>query len=710
MARINQFTRTVLLDRSNPGNIEAAAAVGGGNEARAYEQKAQQSFRNAKIVGGFLDETMQQKQAEARVKAQTDANELQRARIKKQQEMQMERQGNPTGFAEEFNAWQQQQLADYEAKLGEDGSKTVDVEYLRQVVDRDRTQVFESNTNWESGQRVKNTVTSMEQNIDSMNVNFMMSNPSWGDFVRHQGQMRDYVNEVGGKVLSPQDQERLYGFAVDNAANSFFDEKLQSQPRVVKRVLDYGRGGKDAMIDFVMNDIEGGGKYVKDGDGYAKYGINSVANPSVDVKGLTPEAATEIYKTKYWDKKLDNFSPAFQAVAFDALVNHGNDKDTWQMIQQANGNPLALVSLRQKEYARLVAENPEKYAKNEAGWARRLETLTEFSDTLEGGGAEFLQNVSLVDPKIIANIKGRIPQAIKDQDISIEHQAKKVREADIVTKISNEDKLLTETVYNEGLSLNDRISEIRRNDLAGNITDNFATESIAYLNSKVEGKATVSADKKYEAFNRLSDELKQVRLNLGGTSEKGEEVTIDEKTLTEYQKFQGSVVKSLAAGEITEAEARIFTKDFSGAVMQAIEANQSPGGIGRIMPGVQDPYGYAFDYIDSALENAGQSKNLLLKKELVMKFHSFAANYESSGNSATDEKTLNIMLKQSMESVNQKNFAGIIPPDKSPNMYVQKVPQVKAEHVFKSVVDMEAANLPDGTPVMVGDQKGYARK
>lgn len=709
MARVPQFTRTVLMDRSNPGNIESAFAVGGGNEARALLQSSRQNEQNARAAGELSAQLAETKAAEARVNSQRKFNEFQRERITAQSETQLERQANPTGYAEQFDTWHNQKLSEFEASLNENGGEdSFDLDYYRQLMDRDRTSVLNENINWETGQRVKNTFTGTEQNIEGMNVNFMMSNPGWKDFVNYQGKMREYVNEVGGNILSPQDQVQLYKYGVDNAANAFFDQKLQDNPRAVQRVLEYGKGGQDAIIDFVMHDIEGGGRYVKDGGGYAKYGINSAANPDINVKDLTPEKAVEAYKTRYWDKRLDEYSPAFQAVAFDALVNHGNDKDTWKMIDAANQNPTALIGLRQKEYARLIAENPAKYKQNEAGWNRRLQTLNEFSNDMQGGGAEFIQKAALVDPKIIENVRKRIPQAIKDQDTAIEFQAKKAREADIGTKISNEDRLLNEVVYNEKLPLGDRIAEIRKYDLAGGVRDNFATEAVAYLNAKVEKRNNASPEKKLASFDNLTSKLSQIRIDLGGTAEKSGEVEINEKTLSAYQDFQLDVVKALNAGEITQAEARTFTSDFSQSILAAIDAEETEGG--SMMPGVQDPYGYAFDYIDQTLKNTGQSKNLALKKELIMRFHEFSKGYESSLNTATDEQNLNTMLKQAMQSVNQKNFAGIIPPDKNPDGYVLPVPDVKAEHVFATVEEMEAAGLADGTPVVVAGQKGFARK
>lgn len=145
-------------------------------------------------------------------------------------------------------------------------------------------------------------------------------------------------------------------------------------PDAVEPVILYRSNSKEELIKFVMNDIEGGDKYVKDGSGYAKYGINSKYNPDINVKTLTEKKAVEVYKARYWHKKLDTFKPAFQAVAFDALVNHGNSKDTWQMIDASNQNPAKLIKLRQAYYSKLPT-----YSQHKAGWMNRLTTLKQYA-------------------------------------------------------------------------------------------------------------------------------------------------------------------------------------------------------------------------------------------------------------------------------------------------------------------------------------------
>jgi len=130
---------------------------------------------------------------------------------------------------------------------------------------------------------------------------------------------------------------------------------------------------KDALIDYVMHEIEGGSKYVKDGCGYAKYGINSCYNKDVNVKKLTAHKAAKIYVERYWDERLDSYQPAFQLVAFDALVNHGKDSKTWEMIEAAKGSPAKLIKLRKAYYKTLP-----NYKEHKAGWNSRMQKLTSY--------------------------------------------------------------------------------------------------------------------------------------------------------------------------------------------------------------------------------------------------------------------------------------------------------------------------------------------
>jgi hypothetical protein len=151
------------------------------------------------------------------------------------------------------------------------------------------------------------------------------------------------------------------------------------------------------IINFVMNDLEGGDKIVQDGGGIAKFGVNSVANPEVDVANLSPEQAADIYKQKYWNGiNADSLPADMRAVAFDAAVNQGVGKAN-EMIKASNGDVRKLIELRAAEYNRLATENPEKYGQYLQGWKNRLTKLGSQVDVLRGGGPSEVELFNKID-------------------------------------------------------------------------------------------------------------------------------------------------------------------------------------------------------------------------------------------------------------------------------------------------------------------------
>lgn len=153
----------------------------------------------------------------------------------------------------------------------------------------------------------------------------------------------------------------------------------QEQPRIIQpstmgQPLPPRSDNFDNSVNFVM-DIEGG--YVADdaGKGETNMGVNKTANPDVNIKGLTREKAKEVYKKRYWSAiGADKMPPEMALVAFDAAVNHGVGKAK-SLIHEANGDPMKLLQLREKEYARLVKADPQKYAQYAQGWIDRLRKL-----------------------------------------------------------------------------------------------------------------------------------------------------------------------------------------------------------------------------------------------------------------------------------------------------------------------------------------------
>jgi hypothetical protein len=127
-------------------------------------------------------------------------------------------------------------------------------------------------------------------------------------------------------------------------------------------------GGFGAVIAPLLR--REGGFVAQDGrsGAPANFGINQRANPDIDVRTLTPERATQIYKERYWDKiNGDSLPPEAQAAVFDAAVNQGPQK-ALQMWQQSGGDISRFNQLRLEHYRSL----PD-YAQNGRSWERRVE-------------------------------------------------------------------------------------------------------------------------------------------------------------------------------------------------------------------------------------------------------------------------------------------------------------------------------------------------
>lgn len=412
MARVEEYTQQVFLDRANPSNIDAAGGVFM-NKARDAQLKSAMYQERGAAAQKWGNEIQSQRNIQGELKARERFNEFQRSKIEWQQQQQNERMTSPDGFAKQFDDWHRVNASEIEdSVLSEENDQPFDREMFRRLMDSDRTSTFEENSNWENGMRVKNITTGTEQNLDAMNVNFALKKPGLKDLGKHIQEQRQYVTTTGAKVLDPTQTERLFAYGSDKAAMAVFDNMKETDPKKLRNVMLYGQGTKDQLIDFVF-DVEGQDKIAVEPDGaVAKYGINSKHNNMTNdqVKNLTSDQARQILATKYWDPRLDKMDPAMRAVAFDALVNHGNDKNTWKMIQDAKGDPYVLIETRRKYYEQL-AQQPgnEKY---KAGWDRRMQELSGYVSAQEDGGRDFMQYARLINPDIITRTQLEIPAAI----------------------------------------------------------------------------------------------------------------------------------------------------------------------------------------------------------------------------------------------------------------------------------------------------------
>ena len=148
--------------------------------------------------------------------------------------------------------------------------------------------------------------------------------------------------------------------------------------------------------EIIKKVLEHEGGYVndpKDLGGETKYGITKRFYPDVDIKNLTIEQATEIYKKDYWDKnKVESLPQNLWHIYFDMCVNMGK-RTAVKVLQRAAVNkgrdievdgglgPMTIGALkgveldrvrafRVKYYVDLITARPEQ-EKFFLGWFRR---------------------------------------------------------------------------------------------------------------------------------------------------------------------------------------------------------------------------------------------------------------------------------------------------------------------------------------------------
>ncbi len=145
----------------------------------------------------------------------------------------------------------------------------------------------------------------------------------------------------------------------------------------------------ERAIEFVLSHEGGYSNDPRDPGGETNFGISKRAFPDVDIKGLTREAAIELYRVNYWEKcRCGDFPPQMGVLLFDTAVNQGPGQAI-RILQRAIGvtvdsiigeQTLAAVKTvpLQSIVTDFVARRALAYAQNEnvkvygLGWFRRL--------------------------------------------------------------------------------------------------------------------------------------------------------------------------------------------------------------------------------------------------------------------------------------------------------------------------------------------------
>lgn len=123
----------------------------------------------------------------------------------------------------------------------------------------------------------------------------------------------------------------------------------------------------EVAVNEVLGEEGGYVNLAADPGGETNWGISKRAFPELDIKTLTREQASAVYRAHYWDPLVAyRLPPQFMRVAFECAVNQGLSKCK-VLIEASKGQLDWFMADRALAYAALPTFNT--FGK---GWFRRL--------------------------------------------------------------------------------------------------------------------------------------------------------------------------------------------------------------------------------------------------------------------------------------------------------------------------------------------------
>ena len=121
-------------------------------------------------------------------------------------------------------------------------------------------------------------------------------------------------------------------------------------------------------LAFVLKWEGGYSNDPNDPGGETKYGIDKRSHPGLDIKNLTLEQASDIYKNEYWNKcKCDELEWPFDIIVFDTAVNMGPNRAL--VLFQENQSWTDYLFKRINFYCKISSKTKDRYIK---GWVNRV--------------------------------------------------------------------------------------------------------------------------------------------------------------------------------------------------------------------------------------------------------------------------------------------------------------------------------------------------
>lgn len=309
----------------------------------------------------------------------------------------------------------------------------------------------------------------------------------------------------------------------------------------------------------------------------------------------------------------------------------------------------------------------------------------------------------------LAHLDRDTVEKLKEEYVSEEKAREKAAldalELPALTQIQNENSMLISVINNPQMADVDKVVALRKANLDGTVRGEWVTKAVSYLEAKNVDETKVAPEEKLKAFEYASDLQKELYYS----SENGAKI-LESDTLKKFDNYRSEIMRLVAEKKITPSEGQQFLGGPTGAVDSAIEAKKSGGDWMISPPGLNDYNFYALEYLNKSLSNKGLSgqTGLSVKRQVFSRFGSYlgkfdsagkfeqTGKYVSTGNEATDRKNIQNAIDLALKDINIENYAGIVDPNKPPNMVVPKqVPQVgevRGGYKFKGGNPADKAN------------------
>jgi hypothetical protein len=258
-------------------------------------------------------------------------------------------------------------------------------------------------------------------------------------------QFKIMMDAFGPGVMAADQVEKAKNAFAERVYSTHYTERLTATERNPAAFAERrGPMSFETVIPGVLK--REGGFVASDGasGAPANFGINQAANPDIDVRKLTKEKATELYRKRYWEPINADKLPAGTAiVAFDAAVNQGVPY-AQKLLKDTGGDIQKMIEIRERDY-RALAKDP-KQAPNLAGWLNRLvdvrrEVGTAASSTGLDALAQDVMGNARLDPDRKNVIVGKI-NGIKERLSAAAERADKAKTDAIERQIKEVDGMI----------------------------------------------------------------------------------------------------------------------------------------------------------------------------------------------------------------------------------------------------------------------------